>query len=78
MAVTFSIREMVVEGQLAGVHPGDPRELVRALLGAPDDIRYVAYPVLNHRIILTPEREMEGFATKDVIKDILGKIEVPR
>jgi MoxR-like ATPase len=38
----------------------------------------VAYPVLNHRIILQPEREMEGFATKDVIKDILGKIEVPR
>jgi MoxR-like ATPase len=44
----------------------------------PEDIQYVAYPVLNHRIILQPEREMEGFATKDVIKDILGKIEVPR
>lgn len=44
----------------------------------PDDIQYVAYPVLNHRIILTPEREMEGFNTKDVIKDIIQKIEVPR
>ncbi|MCC6725115.1 MAG: MoxR family ATPase [Saprospiraceae bacterium] len=44
----------------------------------PDDIRYVAYPVLNHRIILTPEREMEGFDTKDVVDDILKKIEVPR
>lgn len=44
----------------------------------PEDIQYVAYPVLNHRIILQPEREMEGFATSDVIKDILGKIEVPR
>lgn len=44
----------------------------------PEDIQYVAYPVLNHRIILQPEREMEGFATGDVIKDILGKIEVPR
>jgi len=44
----------------------------------PDDIRFVAYPVLNHRIILTPEREMEGFDTKDVIDDILKKIEVPR
>lgn len=44
----------------------------------PDDIQYVAYPVLNHRIILTPEREMEGFSTKDVIKDIIQKIEVPR
>lgn len=44
----------------------------------PEDIQYVAYPVLNHRIILQPEREMEGYATVDVIKDILGKIEVPR
>ncbi len=44
----------------------------------PDDIRLVAYPVLNHRIILTPEREMEGFTTKEVIKDIIEKIEVPR
>lgn len=44
----------------------------------PDDIRTVAYPVLNHRIILTPEREMEGFSTKDIIEDIIKKIEVPR
>ena len=37
MAVVFAVREMVVEGQLAGVRPGDPRTLVRAQLGAPDD-----------------------------------------
>ena len=44
----------------------------------PEDIQYVAYPVLNHRIILTPEREMEGFSTRDVIKEIVKKIDVPR
>jgi len=44
----------------------------------PDDIQYVAYPALNHRIILTPEREMEGYLAKDVIMDIVQKIEVPR
>lgn len=44
----------------------------------PDDIRFVAYPVMNHRMILTPEREMEGFDTGDVIGDILKKLEVPR
>lgn len=44
----------------------------------PEDIQYVAYPVLNHRIILTPEREMEGFTTKEVIAEIVKKIEVPR
>ena len=44
----------------------------------PDDIQYVAYPVLNHRIILTPEREMEGFGSRDVIQEIVRGIEVPR
>ena len=44
----------------------------------PEDIQYVAYPVLNHRIILTPEREMEGYDAKDVINEIVKKIDVPR
>ena len=44
----------------------------------PDDIKSVAHPVLNHRIILTPEREMEGVETRDVIKEIVERIEVPR
>ncbi|MBS1911915.1 MAG: MoxR family ATPase [Bacteroidetes bacterium] len=44
----------------------------------PDDIRRVVTPVLQHRILLTPEREMEGVAPKDVIKQIVEKIEVPR
>ena len=44
----------------------------------PEDIQYVTYPVLNHRIILTPEREMEGMDTRSVIQDIVQKIEVPR
>ncbi len=44
----------------------------------PDDIQYVAYPVLNHRIILAADKEMEGFEIKDVLKEIFQKIEVPR
>ncbi|MFN8287050.1 MAG: MoxR family ATPase [Chitinophagales bacterium] len=44
----------------------------------PDDIQTVAYPVLNHRIILTPEREMENMRAEDVIKQIINGIEVPR
>jgi MoxR-like ATPase len=44
----------------------------------PDDIQYVAYPVLNHRVILQPEREMEGYETADVIQSIIQSIEVPR
>ena len=44
----------------------------------PDDIRFVSSPVLNHRIILTPEREMEGLQIEDVIEEIISGIEVPR
>ena len=44
----------------------------------PDDIRYMAYHVLNHRIILTPEREMEGYQARDVINEIVKGVEVPR
>lgn len=44
----------------------------------PNDIQEIAYPVLNHRIILTPEREMEGYDARDVINNIIKKIEVPR
>ena len=44
----------------------------------PDDIQYVSDPVMNHRIILTPEAEMEGVSAEDVIAEIVQKIEVPR
>jgi MoxR-like ATPase len=44
----------------------------------PDDIIYVAAPVLRHRIILTPEKEMEGVSEDDVILKIVHSIEVPR
>lgn len=44
----------------------------------PEDIQYVAYPVLNHRIILSPEREMEGVDSKEIITEMIKKVEVPR
>lgn len=44
----------------------------------PDDIRSVAVAVLNHRIILSHEREMEGHTVEEIIQDILQKVEVPR
>jgi len=44
----------------------------------PDDIRFLLNPVLNHRLQLTPEKEMEGFSTNDVINEIAKSIEVPR
>ncbi|KQB99471.1 MoxR family ATPase [Pedobacter sp. Hv1] len=44
----------------------------------PDDIIKVATPVLVHRIMLSPEKEMEGLTTADVVAQIIKKIEVPR
>lgn len=44
----------------------------------PDDIHFVAYPVLNHRIILTPDKELEGYDSASVIKSIIESIDVPR
>jgi MoxR-like ATPase len=44
----------------------------------PEDIKEMVYPVLNHRIILTPEKEMEGITTKKVIDQIIDHVEIPR
>ena len=44
----------------------------------PDDIKRSAMPVLQHRVIVTPEREMEGVTSKQVIKQMLETIEIPR
>lgn len=44
----------------------------------PDDIIHVIPPVLRHRVVLTPEKEMEGASTDDVIQQIITSVEVPR
>jgi MoxR-like ATPase len=44
----------------------------------PEDIRYVVKPVLQHRIQLTPEKELEGKTPADIVSSILHSIEVPR
>lgn len=44
----------------------------------PEDVKYIAEPVLNHRLILTPESELEGHSVSEVCKKIIDKIEVPR
>lgn len=70
---------------------GSPRASISIMIGAkataalrgrdfvtPDDVREVVYPALRHRLLLTPEREMEGKTPDDIIKTILERIEVPR
>ncbi|MEM9672241.1 MAG: MoxR family ATPase [Bacteroidota bacterium] len=44
----------------------------------PEDVQFVALPVLVHRVIITPEVEMEGRSAADVLQAILDQVEVPR
>lgn len=44
----------------------------------PEDILAVVPPVLRHRIILSPDKEMEGITEDDVIKQIIQGMDVPR
>jgi len=44
----------------------------------PDDIIRATAPVLRHRIMLTPDKEMEGVTPDDVVAQMIQKIEVPR
>ena len=44
----------------------------------PEDIKRAAVPVLQHRVIVTPEREMEGVTTKQIINQIIEAVEIPR
>ncbi len=69
---------------------GSPRAMISLLLTSkanaliegrdyviPDDIKFVAKPVLRHRIILKPEAEFEGITPDQVIDNVLQKTPVP-
>jgi MoxR-like ATPase len=54
-----------------------------ALLGGrsfvtPDDVKSMCEPVLNHRIMLSSERELEGVEVEQVVNEIVQSVEVPR
>jgi len=44
----------------------------------PEDIKEASYAVLRHRVIVSPEREMEGLSADEIIRQILEGIEIPR
>ncbi|WP_299060564.1 MoxR family ATPase [uncultured Polaribacter sp.] len=44
----------------------------------PEDIKKATIPVLQHRVIVTPEREMEGLGSKQIIAQIIEAVEIPR
>ncbi len=42
----------------------------------PDDIKSIFYPVMNHRLILSPEAEIEQIRVTEIIQNILSEVEV--
>jgi len=44
----------------------------------PDDVKYLSLPVLRHRVLVSPESEIEGVRADDVINGILNQVKVPR
>ncbi len=76
------------EGILSGAGPRATQALLlasRALAAlegrdfvTPDDVRILASPVLEHRILLKPEFEMEGTSTAEIVKQLLADVPVPR
>jgi MoxR-like ATPase len=87
-AVQVVRRTRTDDGILVGAGPRASQGLLRsarawaALAGrdfvSPDDIRAVAAPVLEHRLILRPESELEGVRTAEVLDRILHEVPVPR
>jgi len=44
----------------------------------PDDVRWCAPAVLEHRCLLTPDAELHGVTQADVVDDVLARVPVPR
>jgi MoxR-like ATPase len=44
----------------------------------PDDVKQLVLPAFRHRVVLTPEAEVEGKSADDVIREIIESVEVPR
>ncbi|MCL4314571.1 MAG: MoxR family ATPase [Candidatus Thermoplasmatota archaeon] len=44
----------------------------------PDDVKKIAQEVLGHRIVLRPELSLEDISGKDIIREYLAKIQVPK
>ena len=44
----------------------------------PDDVKYLALPLLRHRVILSPSAEIEGLTTDEVLANIIEQLPAPR
>jgi MoxR-like ATPase len=81
-ATRSSPRIRLGAGPRASVHLLMASKALAALRGrsfvTPDDVRYLAGPVLKHRLLLSPDAELDGATHAEVLQEIVGSVEVPR
>jgi len=44
----------------------------------PEDVKNIALPVLGHRVLLAPEKELEGLTPEKVIRQMVDSVDIPR
>ena len=44
----------------------------------PEDVLYLAVPVLRHRVQLSAEKELEGIVVDQALQQLIAKVEIPR
>ncbi len=81
-ATRTSPRIRLGAGPRAAVHLLLATKALAALRGrafaTPDDVRSLAGPVLKHRLLLSPDAELDGATPTDVLKEVVNAVEVPR
>jgi MoxR-like ATPase len=81
-ATRVSNRIRLGAGPRAGVHLLLASKALAALRGrpfvTPDDVRYLAGPVLKHRLLLSPDAELDGATSAEVLREVVNSVEVPR
>jgi MoxR-like ATPase len=69
-------------GPRAAVHLLLASKALAALRGrsfvTPDDVRYLAGPVLKHRLLLSPDAELDGATPAEALREVVNSVEVPR
>ncbi|OJH39368.1 AAA family ATPase [Cystobacter ferrugineus] len=81
-ATRTSSRIRLGAGPRAGVHLLLASKALAALRGrgfvTPEDVRFLAEPVLKHRLLLSPDAELDGATPADVLREVVRSVEVPR
>jgi MoxR-like ATPase len=81
-ATRVSSRIRLGAGPRAGVHLLLASKALAALRGrsfvTPDDVRSLAGPVLKHRLLLSPDAELDGATPAEVLREVVNSVEVPR